>query len=131
MSRKVSGSELVSSEDDVIDIDFSSNGEDPHPIVPSDRIVFEFGYPFQRTRSGFAINQPFFARLWGSNRLALFDQASGSFYHYIPERGLFEKLRENEIRRLITEDLFAEAQSRGEDDVGSKITASCQRSMLD
>jgi len=91
----------------------------------------DLGEPFQRTRSGYTINQPFFARLWGTSRLALYDQASGSFYHYIAEKGLFEKLRENEIRRLITDDLFTEAQSREIADVGSKITASCQRSIID
>lgn len=52
-------------------------------------------------------------------------------YHYIPSTGLFAKLRDYEIRRLITEDIFTGAQERGFDDVGSKITASCQRSIID
>jgi P4 family phage/plasmid primase-like protien len=96
-----------------------------------DEIVKELGAPFQVTRSGYTINQPFFARIWGTYRLALYDQASGSFYHYIEEKGLFERLRDNEIRRLITEDIFSEAQFYGLGDVGSKITASCQRSIIE
>jgi hypothetical protein len=47
-----------------------------------DEIVKELGAPFQVTRSGYTINQPFFARIWGTYRLALYDQTSGSFYHY-------------------------------------------------
>jgi hypothetical protein len=132
-------------DDDAIDIDFTTvaavEGERQNLEEEERRqrkrnalrseIAEELGEPFQRSRTGYTINQPFFARVWGANRLALYDQASGSFYHYIPVKGLFEKMRENEIRRLITEDLFAEAQARDISDVGSKITASCQRSIID
>lgn len=49
------------------------------PPDKKDEIVEELGKPFHRNRYGYAINQPFFARLWGVNRLALYDQASGCF----------------------------------------------------
>src|SRR5271165_648753 len=126
---------------DEIDIDFT-----PEDIPPRHEQQFtstpeaetdpsfsleELGQPFPPGRMGYTINQPFFARIWGTNRIAFYDQALGTFYHYVQDRGLFEPLRENEIRRLITDDLFTEAQSREVSDVGSKITSSCQRSIID
>lgn len=126
---------------DEIDIDFASEDTAPghgqqftsRPEAEPDPSfsLEQLGQPFPPGRMGYTINQPFFARLWGTNRIAFYDQALGTFYHYVPARGLFEPLRENEIRRLITDDLFTEAQSRGVSDVGSKITSSCQRSIID
>jgi putative DNA primase/helicase len=95
------------------------------------QIVDELGAPFHQTRSSYIINQPFFARFWGNKRLAIYDQTSEAFYHYIPENGLWQGLRENETRRLITEDLFAEASACGLNDIGSKVTTGCQRGIMD
>jgi P4 family phage/plasmid primase-like protien len=122
----------VSNEPDIMDgTDWGSRSEEPEDIIDIDFTSSELGDAFHKTRKGYTINQPFFARIWGLKRLALYDQASGGFYHYIPEKGLFEKLRENEIRRLITEDLFSVAQAQEIPGVGSKITSCCQRSIID
>ena len=94
-------------------------------------IIDELGVPFHKTKTSYALNGPFFARLWATKRLAFYDQASETFYHYVPERGLFVELRENEIRRLIAEDLFAVAKVFNLADIGSKITSGCQRGIID
>jgi hypothetical protein len=79
----------------------SSDASQKHDPEPDPYFSLEeLGQPFPPGRMGYTINQPFFARLWGTNRIAFYDQALGTFYHYVQARGLFEPLRENEIRTL-------------------------------
>jgi P4 family phage/plasmid primase-like protien len=94
-------------------------------------IAKELGEPFQRTKTSYTINQSYFARLWSTKRTALYDERSEAFYQYNPEKGLFQTLRENEVRRLISEDLFAEAQTYNIISIGSKISAALQRGVMD
>src|SRR5260221_7472964 len=116
----------------------SRNGDGPGPQSnekeepENDAIAQELGLPFHLTQTSYVINNPYFARLWGTKRLALYDQTSETFYHYLGDKsGLFVPLRENEIRRLIIEDLFAEASQCDLPNIGSKITTPCQRGIID
>src|SRR5260221_3466377 len=110
----------------------NGNGQKPQLTEKEEAIVQELGAPFHRTPTSYVINTPYFARLWGTNRLAFYDQASETFYHYLPDHGLYVPLREDDVRSLIVKDLYAEAAQRGfSSSIGSKLTTPCQRGIID
>jgi len=99
------------------------------PQAAYGRLLAELGEPFIKSQRSYSINQPFFARLFGINRLALYDRVSKDYYAYNPVNGLYERLCEEMVHQLIEGDIFAEATGRGFPTVGSKISITLLKSI--
>jgi hypothetical protein len=95
------------------------------------QILEELGNPFIQSQRSYSINQPFFARIWGIHRLALYDLKNRDFYAYNPRNGLFERLAKEQVIKLIKNDIFAEARERNFPTVGTKISNSFLCSVLE
>jgi hypothetical protein len=94
-----------------------------------DRIAFET--PFFGNAHGYRISQPYFARLWGTKRLAFYDRASGKFYDYNPENGCFDRLREDEVWGMLRDDIITEALKHRREDIPAKLNVGLCRSITD
>jgi P4 family phage/plasmid primase-like protien len=95
----------------------------PNPQNIYADLFASFGAPFLKGRQGYSINQPFFARLWGTKRLAFYDQTAEDFFAYNANNGLFERLRKDTTLGLISGDILAEGFARKHMDVAGKINA--------
>jgi hypothetical protein len=95
----------------------------PNPQNIYADLFASFGAPFLKSRQGYSINQPFFARLWGTKRLAFYDQTAEDFFAYNANNGLFERLRKDTALGLISGDILAEGFARKHMDVAGKINA--------
>jgi P4 family phage/plasmid primase-like protien len=107
-----------------------NNGPDDTQSAYS-QLLNEIGVPFVTTQRGYNINQPYFARLWTINRLAIYDLATKDYYAYTDANGLFRRLCAEEVHGLIRNDLFSEAAARGFPNVGSKISTSLLKSIAE
>ena len=93
--------------------------------------LFEaFGVPFIKNRQSYSVNQPFFARFWGSKRLAFYDRTAEDFYAYNPTNGLYERLRQDQVMGLITADIVAEGLARKFQTIAGKINSGVLGSIL-
>jgi len=102
---------------------------DPHAAYG--QLMAELGEPFIKTQRGYSINQPFFARLFGINRQALWDVQTKDYYEYNTKTGEWERLCQETVLGLIKSDLFSEAAVRGFPSVGSKVTSSLLKSIAE
>lgn len=90
-----------------------------------------FGDLFIRgPRGSYSVNQPFFARFWGSKRLAFYDRGSEDFYEYNAANGAFERLRHDQVIGLVSSDIFTEAFARGFQTIGGKVNAAMLNSII-
>ena len=101
------------------------------PQAAYSQALTQLGAPFIKSQRGYNINQPFFARLFGVRRLAIYDLKSPGAYQYNETNGQWDRLCPEKLYALIQSDIFAEAALRGFPDVGAKVNIALLKSVAE